>query len=499
MKAAVASGHRDVTFAACEILRAGGNAFDAAAAAGFASVVAEPPLNSLGGGGFLLAKPFAGKAVLYDFFVDSPGRELQNQNLVPHFIPVTVHFPSSDQIFNVGHGSVAVPGILRGLCQTQKELGRLPLREILAPAVQLAREGVPLNRAQAHVLKLLLPIMVLTQGARDIFSPGGNFLEQGDRYLNPELAAFLETLAETGDREFYEGEIARKITDDMREHDGLLTMRDLASYRVLKKKPLTTNYRKYQFITNPPPSFGGPLLANAFKLLQESLGTAPAFGTASHLGGLITLLRVVEKYRNSQAFFAPQTAQNGFAKSVAETRKAFGGTTHISIIDREGNAAGLSCSNGEGSGYVVPGTGIMLNNMMGEDDLHPEGFHASEPGLRIASMMSPSFLLRGNQVQLVLGSGGSKRIAAAILQVLSNIVDHKMQLPDAIEAPRLYWDGEMAQIEPGFDAAVLAALAQKWPVNPWQVKDVYFGGVHAASADGQAAGDSRRDGAAAAL
>ena len=167
----------------------------------------------------------------------------------------------------------------------------------------------------------------------------------------------------------------------------------------------------------------------------------------------------------------------------------------MSVCDAEGNVASLTTSNGEGSGYMVPGTGIMLNNMMGEDDLHPDGFHASPPGERVSSMMSPSLLLRGGQVRLVLGSGGSKRIRTVLFQVLSHVIDFDLGVREVVDAPRLHWDGETVHVEPGFSPDFLEALDARWPVNRWSRPDVYFGGVNAASPDGWAAGDPRRGGA----
>ncbi len=170
-KGGVASGHPHATAAACDILRAGGNAFDAAVAAGFVAAVVEPALTSLGGGGFLLARTAQGRAVLFDFFVDTPGQGLRASELEPHFLPITVRFPSSEQIFNVGMGSVAVPGVLKGYLHVQRRLGRLPLREVLAPAIHLAREGVAINAKQAYFLDLLTPIMTLTAAGRALFEP----------------------------------------------------------------------------------------------------------------------------------------------------------------------------------------------------------------------------------------------------------------------------------------------------------------------------------------
>jgi gamma-glutamyltranspeptidase/glutathione hydrolase len=498
MQAAVASGHVKVTEAATEIIRTGGNAFDAVVAAGMASVVAEPGLTSLGGGGFLMSRQTsAPEPVLYDFFVDTPGRELDEQSIEPHFLPVTVQFPGSKQDFNVGHAAVAVPGILRGLLNTHSELGQLPLHEVIAPAVTLARQGLPLNHSQAYILGLLKPIMTLTAAGRSIFEPDGVFVKKGFVFKNPDLANFLEILPQTGDREFYEGTIAKQIVNDMQANGGLLTMADFAEYKIIKRKPLSLLYRGFQLHTNPPPSFGGSLLCLSLQLLQKSMLRKPEFGNPEHVCGLLTLMQHVQKQRETGALFlASGNADDPPDQGLHRIRRAFGGTTHISVLDSAGNAASLTCSNGEGSGYIVPGTGIMLNNMLGEDDLHPDGFHASPPGIRVASMMSPSVLMKNGRVEYVIGSGGSKRIRTAMLQVISNIIDFDMQPGEAVEAPRLHWDGEVTQAEPGFPPDSLTALQKISDVNRWDVKDVYFGGVHAVSATGECAGDSRRSGSA---
>ena len=498
-KASVASGHPRVTEAAGEILRAGGNAFDAVIAAGFAAAVAEPALTSLGGGGFLLARTAQGQTTLFDFFVDTPGRGLLAGQLEPHFLPVTVRFPASEQIFNVGMGSAAAPGALRGYLHVHRRLGRLPLREVLAPAVHLARAGVTINHKQAYFLDLLTPIMTLTATGRALFEPGGRYLGEGDVHRNPDLAAFLETLPLDGERDFYEGELAGRIVREMAEGGGLLTATDLAACRVIEREPLSVHYRDYRLLTNPPPSFGGSLLALALRLLEAREVAFLGFGSPAHLALLVAVMREVDR-RRAEGYLSPTDLDSpGLAESRERVRVASGGTTHVSVCDAEGNAASMTTSNGEGSGYFAPDTGIMFNNMMGEDDLHPEGFHVSPPGGRVASMMAPSLLLAGDSVRLALGSGGSKRIRTALLQVISNTVDFGMSLGEAVEAPRLHWDGHCAQVEPGFAEAALTALAGRWPVNRWTIQDVYFGGVHAVAPDGAGAGDPRRGGYAASV
>lgn len=481
-KGIVASGHERVSAAAGAILRAGGNAFDAAIAAGFAAAVAETALTSLGGGGFLLARTVQGQEILFDFFVDTPGRGLAKSEREPHFLPVTVKFLDSEQIFNIGLGSIAVPGNLRGFLHVQRRLGRLPLAEVLSPAIALARDGLALSAWQAYLLKLLEPITTLMPTSRALFAPQGRYLQAGDHFADPHLAAFLESLLEDGEREFYEGELAARMVQDM-QGQGLLTAADLAAYRVIERQPLRAAYRDYHLLTNPLPSFGGSLIALSLSLLGAADTRHIDFASAEHLQLLVATLEAVARQRNDY-----------LAASLAKLPSSSSGTTHVSVCDAEGNVASMTTSNGEGSGYIVPATGIMLNNMMGEDDLHPGGFHANPPGIRVASMMSPSLLLRDNRVELALGSGGSKRIRTAITQVISNIVDFGMDVRAAVEAPRLHWDEGTVQIEPDFPAEAIAALKQRWPVNVWRGRDIYFGGVHAVAPAGSGAGDPRRGG-----
>jgi gamma-glutamyltranspeptidase/glutathione hydrolase len=494
----VAAGHAKSCEAATDLLRAGGNAFDAAVAAAFASAVVEPSLSSLGGGGFLLARPAAGDGIAYDFFADTPGRGLPESRREPHFLPVTVRFPGSEQVFNVGLGSAAVPGCLAGLLEVHEQLGALPLSEVVAPAIDFAREGVALNHHQAYFLELLTPIMRLTDEAARVFAPDGAPARAGELLRNPDLADYLSLLPQDRGRELYHGDLGGRVERDMREGEGLLTARDLAAYRVERRTPLAVDYRGFRLLTNPPPSFGGSLLALSLRLLEQvgDLGDVPA--GPRHLGALASVMQEVLSLRE-RGCLDPRALDGLPAherEAIAGRARRFSrGTTHVSVCDALGNAASLTLSNGEGSGYVIPGTGIMLNNMLGEDDLHPDGFHAAPPGERVASMMSPSLLLRDDELALVLGSGGSKRIRTALLQVVSLVVDFGMDLADAVEHPRAHWDGELLQLEPGFPADALATLAEALPLNVWDRKDVYFGGVHAVVPGAAAVGDSRRGGA----
>lgn len=484
---AVASGHRATTAAAVEVLQAGGNAIDACVAAGFAASVAEPTLTSLGGGGFLLARTAAGEEVVFDFFVDTPGRRIDQPDEVPgegfDFEEVVVSFTGADQGFHVGLGSVAVPGCLPGWLHAHRRLGRLPLDQVVAPARRLADEGVEVNEQQAYVLRILEPILTRTPEAASIVAPGGRLLGSGDRLVNPELASFLGSLGGQG---FAEPRLARRIDDAMRAGGGLLTAVDLAGYQVLERVPLEVRWRGHRLLTNPPPSFGGQLVALGLLLLEDRGGWPAGAGSVAHALALAEAMVATDDHRAA-----------GTAGTELARRRATGGTTHVSVRDAEGSVATMTSSNGEGSGWVIPGTGVIANNMMGEDDLHPEGFHAVLPGQRVSSMMAPSVVVGADGAsELVLGSGGSKRIRTALLQVLAGVVDQGRSLNDAVDAPRLHWDGDQLHVEPGWSEDVLAALGERWPLRRWAQRDLYFGGVHAVG-PGTAAGDPRRGGSTA--
>lgn len=497
-KSIVASGHPLVSKAAGQILENGGNAFDAVVAAGFASSAVEPALNSLGGGGLLLGHSVGkGQNLFFDFFVDTPGLEIKNKIDVPHFFPVTVQFSGSDQDFNVGLGSVAVPGTLKGLLHIHKRLGYMDLADVLAPSIDLARKHT-LNKNQAYFLQLLYPIMTLFPGGKTIYEPNGNYLQEGDLLVNNDLASFIEEISIDRGDNFYFGSLAAKIGQEMEENDGLLTRADLAAYKVKERPPMSVPFRDYEFYTAPAPSMGGPLIGLSLSL--QSLSGLPdyAFGSGEYLIHTAGLMQEVEKIRASGL----STAQNlqeflgssECLQSVKNIRLFSRGTTHISIADKKGNCAAMTCSNGEGAGYFAPGTGVMLNNMMGEDDLHPDGFHSSPPGQRVASMMSPSLLIKGGEVKLVIGSGGSKRIRTAVSQVLTQVIDFKRHIQDAVDSARLHWDGEVVQLEPGFSPFDVELLKKQVEVNEWESKGVYFGGVHAVIPGVEGAADQRRGG-----
>jgi gamma-glutamyltranspeptidase/glutathione hydrolase len=269
---------------------------------------------------------------------------------------------------------------------------------------------------------------------------------------------------------FY-GKGARALSKKMLDSKGVVTETDMRNYKVIEREPLSFSYNGHTIYSNPGPSVGGGLLKAALNKLERE-----GIGLKDGPQRVLTLARTMD-YLNRM--------KNGT-----------GGTTQISVIDSEGNAASMTSSNGSNSGCFLGDTGVMLNNMMGEDDLHPGGFHSEEPGQRVGSMMSPSIIISDDKVRAVLGSGGSKRIKTAMLQAIHNLLDRRMDMRQAVEAPRVHLDDEgILQVEPGFDKATLDALSEEFKINVWDHKDLYFGGVHAVTGSLAGWGDSRRDGA----
>ena len=511
---AVACGHPETAAAAREILADGGNAFDAALAGFCAAVVCEPVLCSLGGGGFLLAGPLEGPPCLYDFFVQTPQRRRPAGEV--EFYPITADFGTATQEFHIGLGSTATPGAVRGLFEVHRDLARLPMRRLVEPAIRLAREGAAVRPIDAYVFRVIAPILLAGGESREVFSPsGGELLSEDDRLLQPALADSLEALAREGAELFYHGDLAQRLLRGCREHGGQLTAEDLASYRVERRRPLERRYHDARILTNPPPSSGGILIAFALELLAGQDLSGHGFGSAAHLGLLAKVMALTNRARvESRLHEALDEAEEAaaaarlldpdllaaYAREVAGHAASQRGTTHISVIDGAGNMAALSLSNGEGCGTMLPDSGIMLNNMLGEEDLNPRGFHLWPEDSRISSMMAPSLAFLADGTVAALGSGGSNRIRTAILQVLVNMIDFGQDAGTAVAAPRLHHEAGRANLEAGFDNAgkkAVAALAAE--LIGWPRDSFFFGGVHTVtrSAGGvlAAAGDPRRQGA----
>ncbi|MEV6243373.1 gamma-glutamyltransferase [Lentzea sp. NPDC051838] len=446
MRGAIAAGHPLTAQAGAAMLRAGGNAVDAAVAAMLTSCVTEPLLTGLGAAGYMLIAPAGETPVLLDFSAVAPGRAPQPNRA--ELDPITVHFGDASQEFHVGPSSVAAYGMPAGAAKAAT-YGRIPLEDLAATAVKHAREGHRVNRYQAYVTSLLLPLA---------HSAGLTAFEEGDLLVQPQVAEALERLGKDGAAPFYTGDIAAAIADEITRNGGDLSREDLKAYEVALREPLHVRHRGRDIHTNPPPAAGGALLTQMLEALPDNPSQRD-------------LIR---------AMAAPKTHLN-----------RLGSTTHISVLDADGTACSVTTTNGAGSGISI--AGVHLNNMMGEEDLSPDGFFSHAPGDRLPSMMSPTVVTNHGRAELVLGSAGSSRICGAILQVLVNVLDRGMPAQDAVDAPRLHLGGDHLHVEPGIRPET------ELPVTRFRAPNMFFGGCQVVEMTGsgllRGGGDHRRDGA----
>ncbi|MGH3103303.1 MAG: gamma-glutamyltransferase family protein [Gaiellaceae bacterium] len=502
MKGAIAAGHPLTAEAGARVLREGGNAVDACLAAAFVSWVTESPLTGPGGGGFLLVHDARdGRSRVLDFFVTVPGAGLP-RGTIGEMETVDVDFDSTIQAFRIGAASVAVPGVVAGLETAHRRYATVPWARLVEPAIELARNGVELTREQAYLHAILDIILRHTEQGRAIYGPKGERLAAGDRLVMGDFATTLELLATGGARAFYDGRLARELSDHVRSTGGTLTRDDLGSYRVIWRRPIAVDFAQHQVESNPPPSSGGVLIAYGLRLLDRAGLGGPA-GTSGAIARLVEVMR--EQMHARGPGFTRELFRGGLARRLVEDARVepaagrlLTGTTHISVVDAQGNAASLTASTGSGSGVVVPGTGVHLNNMLGEFDLIPAGARRT-PGGRLTSMMAPSIVLRDGRPRLVVGSAGSLRLRGAILQIIVNSIGHGMSVEEAIKTPRVHLDDGHVHCEGGADASELDELEQRgYELVRWRRRNLYFGGASAVELTPEgtlaAAGDPRRGG-----
>lgn len=465
----IATGNEYTSKAAAQILDAGGNAYDAILAALFMSFVSEPLLSSPGGGGYLLAQPINDKARVFDFFAQTPfNKDVSEKD----FYPIIGNFGATQQEFHIGMSSVATPGIPAGIFAIYNQFGSMDLIQIAAPAIKKARKGIEVDTIGAEVIEILNPILTSSCHANALFSnKQKQLLRKGDVFHNKYLTAFLENLANNPMDWFYFDTPAHDIVNDMKCHNGLLTMKDFENYEVCMREPLSLELNKWNILTNSLPTTGG-------KLITEQLRHALNSSATSDDQKIIEAMIHADQLKNNLTF---------------ESSK---GTTHMSIIDANNNVASMTVSNGEGSGYVVPNSGFMLNNFLGEEDINTNGFFNFKENTRMASMMSPTILSKGMD-KIALGTGGSNRIKTALFQVIWNLVTHDKTLDQAINAPRFHFENGVLDMEYGINIDKVHALKLTFDDTvSWLHRSLYFGGVNAVQhgTKNLAIGDSRRNG-----
>jgi gamma-glutamyltranspeptidase/glutathione hydrolase len=529
MSGVISAGDAETAAAGAEILKRGGNAVDAVVAATFVSFIAEIGVVHLGGSGVAqVYKPGEngqhGRSMVYDFFSTMPGLGRSRLPEKLDFEKVTIDFGAATQDFFLGRGSVAVPGNIAGLCLLSKEYSRLALPILLEPAIRLARDGVTLSEFQADTCELLRPLYTHTEDMREIYMRDGRMIAPADRLFIPHLSRTLEELAVEGESYARSGSLAQSIIADQGELGGLITPSDLEQFEVGKRRPVSVPYRDFEVLLPPPSSSGGVLTAFTLHLLSHFDVSRYRHQSREHLQLLFEIMAATTRARpvwdSLAAEYSSDDAIAYFLHSsfigryVDEVKQALSGdlsfpvlsepsprpdTSQISVIDGDGLAVSLTTTAGESAGYVVPGTGYIPNNILGEEDLHPAGFHTLPPGMRINTMMTPTVVLCGGQIRLVVGSGGSIRIRSAVLQVLSNLLDFQMTLNEAVNSARVHLEKGVFQCEHGVDPAAMNELeSMGYRLNRWEKRSIYFGGAHSVSRTPSgrlvAAGDSRRGG-----
>jgi gamma-glutamyltranspeptidase / glutathione hydrolase len=458
MQAAVAAGHPATTAAGIEILDEGGSAADAVVAAVLASCVAETVMTGLlGGGHAIYFDAESGRARNLDCFVAAPGIGADPSDA--ELLQLDVPFGAELVHYAVGPASCGVPGLAAGLDALWSEHGRLPWARLVEPALRLANDGVDFPPAHAACLAMLAPVMTMHEGAR-IYAPRGKLLEGGERLEQPGLATALEALASEGPSAAYEGSIGEALVALSEERGGLVTHADLAGYQARWGEPVTVDYLEGRLLTR-----------RGLSGVPEAVARLPRLAGVGETRRVLTLVDVLE---------SPGTGG--------------GDTTNVTVVDREGNACVLTTSLGLGSGDFLPGLDLHLNSMLGEVDLLRGRM---EPGDRMQSMMAPTLALDRDGLSLAAGAAGGTRLRTALLAVVAGILDEGLSAEAAVTRPRFHPASHVVNAEPGVDEGALAALeAGGRAVRRWPERHHYFGGVSVVSRAG-AAGDPRRDGAAA--
>ncbi len=452
--AAVAAGHPATVDAAVRVLEAGGSAADAAVAASLASCVAETVMTGLLGGGHAVYHDArSGSVRNLDCFCAVPsgsGGEL---------LDLDVPFGEELVRYAVGAASCAVPGLPAGLDTLWRAHGRLPWKDLCAPALALSREGVPMPPAHVACLAMLEPVMTMREGAR-MYAPGGRLLRPGERLDQPGLVAALEAVAEEGAASVYSGSIAGTLLSLVAERGGVITRADLETYRPLWAEPVEVAYAGTRFLTRG----GLSRIVSTLAILPRLRGRPEPERTISFVEAL-------------EAGSGPETH-----------------TTNLVTADAEGSVCVLTSSLGLGSGDWLPGLDLHLNSMLGEVDLLVGPL---EPGERMPSMMAPSIAFDAAGPALAIGAAGGTRLRTALVGVASAILDEGLEPQAAVDRPRVHVAGRTANAEPGVPEEALAALERRGlAVRRWPGLHHYFGGVSLISRAGAAA-DPRRSGAVA--
>jgi len=488
----VVTRERHATAAGLQVLASGGNAVDAAVAVGFALAVTHPSAGNIGGGGFMLLRLADGRTTFIDFRERAPQAASRNMYLDAN--------GKATQDSTVGYRASGVPGTVRGLEYASQKYGKRPWADLVRPAAELASKGFALSYAQAQGLRGAGRGLSRFPESNRIFLRDGKYYEAGETFVQPELGRTLDRIARLGAKDFYEGETARLLADDMKAHGGLITIDDLRKYVAIERKPLTGTYHGYTLVTAPPPSSGGVGILQMLGVLDgtgyEKAGAGSAtvvhymaeamrryFADRSeHLGDPdfvkvpLTSLLDPKYIAGLRASIDPERATPSSQVHAAKfTGHESVETTHYTVADEDGNVVSVTytLNGGYGSKVTAAGLGFLLNNEM--DDFAPKPGEANMYGLiqgeanAIAprktplSSMTPTIVLKDGKPFLALGSPGGPTIINSVLEVLVNVLDFHMNVQDAVNWPRFHhqWMPDTLSMEPGYSPDTVALLEKR--------------------------------------
>ena len=500
-RAVVASNHPLASAAGAEMLARGGNAVDAAVATLFALSVVEPMMvTPFGAGFFTIRDGRSGDTVMIDNYATVPGAATPDM-FEP--VPGSLDYETAGKENDIGYRAVATGGNLKGWAHAVERYGRLPLAWLIQPAIRFAADGFAASEYLVRLIDMSQEAIARFPATAEVFLPGGRVPVVGQRIVRADYARTLRQIAEDGPETMYTGALARTIVEDMAASGGLITLEDLAAYRVHERTPVRGTYRGYEIVSTAPPSSGGTHIVQILNLLEEyPIGRDElTFGTPAYVHLFAEALKIAfadrrrymadpervrvpvdrltdkgyaaERRREIDPARAGNPAHGEFAEVAAFMGGEGANTTHCTVIDDEGTivAATQTAQSAFGAKVTTPGTGMILNNCMLLMDPVPGRTNSIAPGKRILSSMSPTVVLKDGAPFMALGTPGGKRIFAAVTQAILNVIDHGMSLQEAVEAPRAWTQGaelELEEVFPNLDElqAALRALGHETTAVP---------------------------------
>jgi gamma-glutamyltranspeptidase/glutathione hydrolase len=499
-KVMTAAGSTIAADAAGAVADVGGNAVDAALAACIVSMCTEPGIIAPAAGAFITVWEPGEDPITIDAYCEMPGRADPDRiGTGRHEVFMTY---GGGMRTNIGYSSVATPGAFAGFDIASKQYGAVPWAEILGPAIHQTRSGFPLPGVTARYWEHSHEAIFgwHPESYPIVHHPDGTVRAQGEILAIPQLADSLELIARGGAEVFYTGEIGHAIADELHEHGGILSRVDMAAYEAVIRQPIRLHLRDWDIATNPAPAIGGAALAGLLMLMGDG---GLAGWNSEEISRLVDAQRAIFTYRGAHLESADEDVSAAVAELLDAARLGAvgrllgsGSTTHVSSVDSDGRACSVTASAGYGSGVMVPGTGIWLNNSLGELELHPKGFHGLEPGTRLMSNMAPTIARNEEGEVLAIGSAGADRITTAVGESLMNHLWLGMDLVESVAHPRVH--AEVFDGEPTVAYELNLPVEVDGPVRHFPERSMYFGGVQAAAwspADGLiGTADPRRSG-----